>query len=126
LAGFLSALADTDALQALTSLKGKELQHCTLQLWMPDESSEAKLYVGARDHGLALCDLPLSATGDELLKTVREACRDSKPFKDLSAIATGYWPIVLTACRHYRLPVPPQFWINLVDTPPNSADQSSI
>jgi hypothetical protein len=121
LAGFLSALSDTDALETLTGLKGKELQHCTLQLWLPDESSEAGLYVGRRDHGLALCDLPLSTTGDELLKTVRESCRNSKPFKDLSAIATGYWPVVLTACRHYRLPVPPQFWIEFVDTPSTDA-----
>jgi hypothetical protein len=115
LAAFLSALSDTDALEALTSLKRKELQHCTLQVWMPDESSEAGFYLGAQGHGLALCDLPLSPTGDELLKTVHEACRDSKAFEDLSAIATGYWPVVLTACRHYRLPVPPQFWIDMVN-----------
>ncbi len=125
LAGFLSALSGTDALRTLTSLKAKELQHCTLQLWMPDESSEAGLYVGRRNHGLALCDLPLSATGNELLTAVRDACRDSKAFGGLSAIATGYWPVVLTACRHYRLPVPPQFWIDMVDPPSDLRPQRS-
>ncbi|MBM3552238.1 MAG: chemotaxis protein [Alphaproteobacteria bacterium] len=119
-AAFLSALDNLEALERLVDLKAKELQHCTLQLWIPDESSEEGIYVGAHNHGVALCDLPLSATGSELLKTVRDACNQSKDFNNLSAIATGYWPIILTACRHFRLPVPPQFWIKIVDSSPNS------
>ncbi len=120
LAAFLSALKDHEALAQLVDLKAKELQHCTLQLWMPDKSSEDGIYLGAADHGVALCDLPLSATGNELLKIVRDACNQSKDFDDLSAIATDYWPIILTACRHYRLPVPPQFWIKIVEPLPES------
>jgi hypothetical protein len=115
LAAFLSALNNHEALKQLVDLEAKELQHCTLQLWMPDKSSEDGIYIGSHDHGVALCDLPLSATGSELLKTVRDACNHSKDFDSLSAIATNYWPMILTACRHYRLPVPPQFWINMVD-----------
>lgn len=118
LAAFLSALNDQEALEALVALKKEELQHCTLQLWIPDKSSEEGFYLGTHDHGVALCDLPLSATGSELLKTVRDACEASKDFDSLSAIRTGFWPIILTACRHYRLPVPPQFWINMVNAPP--------
>lgn len=120
LAAFLSALDNQEALEQLVDLKAKELQHCTLQLWVPDESSEEGIYVGAHNHGVALCDLPLSTTGKELLKTVIDACGQSKDFDGLSAIATGYWPIILTACRHFRLPVPPQFWIKMVDSSPNS------
>jgi len=115
LAAFLAALKDMASLETLVALKEKELSHCTLQLWMPDNTSEAGLYIGTHDHGIALCDLPLSASGVELLKTVREACEGSKDFDALTAITTGHWPMVLTACRHYRLPVPPQFWINMVD-----------
>lgn len=118
LAAFLSALNDHEALEQLVDLKAKELQHCTLQLWMPDNLSESSIYLGARDHGVALCDLPLSASGHELLKTVRDVCNQSKDFDSLSAIATGYWPMILTACHHHRLPVPPQFWINIVDPKP--------
>jgi hypothetical protein len=120
LASFLSALEDHEALKQLVDLQAGELQHCTLQLWMPDKSSEEGIYVGTHDHGVALCDLPLSGTGSELLKTVREACNQSKDFGELSAIATGFWPMILTACRHYRLPVPPQFWINMVDALPEA------
>jgi hypothetical protein len=115
LTAFLSALNSHGALEQLVALKAKELAHCTLQLWIPDKSSEDGIYIGTHDHGLALCDLPLSATGNELLKAVRDACNESKDFEGLSAIAAGYWPMILTACRHYRYPIPPQFWIKLVN-----------
>jgi hypothetical protein len=120
LAAFLSALGDTEALEKLVALKKNELQHCTLQLWIPDKSSEEGFYLGTHDHGIALCDLPLSTTGSELLKTLKDACETSKGFEKLSAIKTDFWPIILTACRHYRLPVPPQFWINMLTAPPES------
>jgi len=120
LAAFLSALNNQEALEQLVALKAKELEHCTLQLWIPDKSSEDGIYVGSHDHGIALCDLPISATGNELLKTVRDACNESKDFERLSAIVTGFWPMILTACRHYRFPIPPQFWINMVDPSPGS------
>jgi hypothetical protein len=95
----LSALNDRDALETLVALKKDELQHCTLQLWIPDKSSEEGFYLGTHDHGVALCDLPLSAIGGELLKIVKNACETSKDFSSLSAIRTGFWPIILTACR---------------------------
>jgi hypothetical protein len=115
LAAFLSALGDSKALANLVKVRANELQHCTLQLWIPDESSEQGIYLGTHDHGIALCDLPLTATGSELIKTVSDACDNSPHFDRLSAIATDYGPIILTACRHYRLPVPPQFWIKMVE-----------
>jgi hypothetical protein len=111
---FLSALGEFASLETLVGLKGKELEHCTLQLWMPDGTTEEGLYVGTHDHGVALTDLPLSRDGHDLLRTVHAACEQSKDFDVLTAIAAGHWPIVLTACRHYRIPVPPQFWIHAV------------
>lgn len=117
LVAFLSALGDRAALEQLAKLKAKELEHCTLQLWMPDQSSEDRLYIGDREHGIALCDLTISETGSELIKIVKEACDQSRDFQELSAVAMGYWPIVLTACRHFRFPVPPQFWIGMLDPP---------
>jgi hypothetical protein len=120
LAAFLSALNDREALKTLVALKNNELQHCTLQVWIPDKSSEEGFYLGAHDHGVALCDVPLSTSGGELLELVRNACETSDDFNGLSAIRTGFWPIILTACRHYRLPVPPQFWIHMVHSSPKS------
>jgi hypothetical protein len=114
IASFLSALGDTASTEKLVQLKNKELSHCTLQVWLPDTSSEEKLYVGGTDHGIALCDLHLSISCKEMLETIKDACDKSGDFFGLSTSKTGYWPIILAACRHYRLPIPPQFWLPLV------------
>lgn len=93
------------------ALKAGALEHCTLQLWVPEAASEDHLYLNDDLHGAALCDLPLTCDGTELLQTIADACDESDGFIALSANSSNYWPVVLTACRHYRLPVPPQYWI---------------
>jgi hypothetical protein len=112
LASWLAALGADEAFAKLEELKRTQLEHCTLQLWLPDELTEDGIYTGGRDHGVALCDLAISAGGPELLDEISNACRREAAFDNLSPIATGYWPILLVACRHHRLPVPPHFWIN--------------
>jgi hypothetical protein len=111
---FLSDLDDKGALKKLFELKKKELEHCTLQVWMPDLSTEMGIYHGELDHGVAICELPLSETGDELIETIKEACKNGMQLESLSAVERQNWPIILTACRHYRLPIPPQFWMNVI------------
>ena len=117
LAAFLSALESHEALEKLVDLKAKELEHCTLQLWLPDNSSEDCFYKGVRDHGVTLSDVPLSRTGKELVGLVKNACDQTEGYSTLSAVMTGYWPVIITACRHYRLPIPPQMWIDMVHDP---------
>jgi hypothetical protein len=114
IAAFLSAFGNHAALEGLVKLKANELQHCTLQLWMPDETSEDKIYIGDKDHGITLLNLPISPDGKELLQILQTACVKTASCDELSAISAGHWPIVLTACRHFRYPVPPQFWLNMV------------
>ena len=114
MAAFLSYFDDKECLAQLVDLKAKELEHCTFQLWIPDESSEAGLYVGSDEHGVALIDLPLTVDGQEQIDTLDAAFKQEGSFDKLSAIAAGYWPIVLAACHHHRLPVPPQFWRGIV------------
>jgi hypothetical protein len=114
IAVFLPAFNGHKALKRLVDLKANELEDCTLQLWLPDKSSEDGIYTGSSDHGVALNDVPLSTTGNELLAVIKTACNETDGFATLSAIATGFWPIILTACRHYRLPLPPQLWIDMV------------
>jgi hypothetical protein len=111
LAAWLAASKDQLILDKLTALKLGALAHCTLQLWLPEKESEDHIYLNDGMHGVALADLPLGGDCSELLQTIAEACNGNDAFAALSATATGYWPVVLTACRHYRLPVPPQFWI---------------
>lgn len=131
MAAFLAALGDHASTNRLVELKASALEHCNLQLWLPDTTSEDKLYIGGTDHGTALCELPLSESCNDLLDTIRDACERVDGFATLSAHVTGYWPIILTACRHYRFPVPPQFWIKMLradgsSTPEAQTEPSSL
>jgi hypothetical protein len=78
---------------------------------MPDAKSEDEPCVGVNDHGQALCGLPLDEGGPQLLATIVEACGMKAAFESLSPIKTGFWPVILVACRHHQLPIPPGFWI---------------
>ncbi|HZH27411.1 MAG TPA: hypothetical protein VEY95_09530 [Azospirillaceae bacterium] len=111
IAAWLEALGSAEAVETLRELVQEKLDHCTLQLWTPDAHSEEELYVGQENHGRALCDLPLQDGGAALLGAISEACRTITGFEELSAFKTGFGIIVLLACRHHQLPVPPGFWI---------------
>lgn len=111
LTAWLGAMGETDATDAIAKLATEKLEHCTMQSWLPDETSETHLYLNTDAHGRALSDLDVTKPG-ELLEILNEAVRDKSNFAELSAVATGNWPIVLLACRHWRLPVPANFWID--------------
>jgi hypothetical protein len=117
LAAWGAACKDQAILGQLVALKDGPLQHCTLQLWLPEAASENHLYLNDDIHGVALADLPLSGDGTELLQTIVETCDTSDGLTSLSAFSSNYWPVILTACRHYRLPIPPQFWIRALMPP---------
>ncbi|MBL8558800.1 MAG: hypothetical protein JNM47_08785 [Hyphomonadaceae bacterium] len=74
------------------------------------------------EDALGLLGLP----GQELLDVLAEASQNKSEFGNLSAIATDNWPIFLLACRHWRLPVPPNLWIGALqlanDDQPASTD----
>ncbi|MCJ0826551.1 hypothetical protein MQC88_11415 [Luteimonas sp. 50] len=110
-AAWLHALGETEAFDALAKLVKEKLDHCTLQLWFPDESSEPALYIGGEQHGRALTGLSLVHGGEALLTTIAEACNRTDSFQKLSPMNFGFWPIILVACHYYRLPIPPNLWI---------------
>lgn len=115
LAVWATALGETLAAQKLADLVAKELTHCTLQLWTVDGASDQHLYVNDDNHGRAIFDLK---AGDvvgavAMLEEVRVTFND---FAQLSAIRAGWWPMVLTACRHWRLPVPIDFYSPILAT----------
>lgn len=112
-------------LTALSDVVTTEMKHCTLQLWSPDQTSEDHLYVNDDIHGYSITDLPIDADGTALFEVVDSAAdRVAEHLNGLSAVKSGFWPVVLVACRHHRLPVPPSFWIKslAVSQPGRSAD----
>jgi len=126
---FISILASiTDEKElgaAVQTFKREELQHCNFQYWYPDDSSENHIYVNDAIHGATLSGINVEVAPRDLLSQIFDECENMRQYWELSAVKHGFWPLVLTACRHYRLPVPlhlfQQYWTLTKDTSFESA-----
>lgn len=99
-------LGDNDLYKQVQSIKQKHLSHSNFQFWYPDESSEEHFYSNSDAHGATLSHACIERSGDEFMKQAFIECDHSPHFKTLSAVEIGFWPLILVACRHYRIPVP--------------------
>jgi hypothetical protein len=114
LAQWAAARGKQDVFDELAEFKINSLAHCTFQSWFPDDDSEDKLYLGRENHGAVLTDIPVTTGSRDALDFVLEEAVNNRHYDSLSAVRFGHWPIVLTACRCFRLPVPPQVWRELL------------
>lgn len=89
------------------------LGHCNFQTWFFNETSEDNFYRDSDHHGASLGDLDMRITQEELLNFIESECEESNQLYKMSAFKYGQWPIILTGCRHYRLPVPMHFFIDI-------------
>jgi hypothetical protein len=103
-----------DAFATLVTFVEEDMAYCDFQLWLPDEDSEARFYLGDDKHGAMLTGLPITTDLDSAFEFITAECSVDCEFHKLSAITMGHWPIILMACRHYRLPIPPNLWLELV------------
>ena len=113
LACWLTLLGSNDALSNLADCVSSQLSHCNQQLWLPDEETDEKIWIGETYHGKALTHLPIQKDGKNLIDRINKACSENVEFRKISAIRTNLWPLFVSACRHYRMPLPPQFWTML-------------
>lgn len=105
-----AVFGDTESFSAVTDAKRKLFKHCNFQLWYPGEDTESALYAGGTSHGLTMSDVPVELPPDEFLDRVFRECDQAPHGRELSAIQSGWWPLVLVACRHHRQPVPIEFF----------------
>ena len=103
-------LSDIELYNQIQTIKDKHLSHCNFQFWYPDESSEEHFYINSDLHGAVLSQSCIDRPMEEFLKQVFGECEQSPHYKTLSAVEKGLWPVILIACRHYRLPVPVHLW----------------
>jgi hypothetical protein len=101
-------LDDAETYGKVTLLKQEHLSHCNFQLWYPDDQSEEHFYTARDSHGAVLSHACVDRPREEFLAQVFGECDQSPHFKELSAIKFGWWPLIVVACRHYRLPLPVQ------------------
>lgn len=109
-----SSLGETESAAYLAQFDEKYLQHSNTQMWFPDDESEEKLYRDDGTHGACLNNVPITIDGAKAMTMLEAECAGKTAFDGLSAIRLGHWPIVATASRHYRLPLPPKLWLGLL------------
>ena len=110
LSAFTALFGFNDMYKKIQELKKKQLSHCNFQLWFPDATSEEHYYADTDMHGATLCNVPIYKNQSSFLDLIFKECKETNDFEKLSAIEQDFWPIILTASRHYRLPVPIQFF----------------
>ncbi|MER9350008.1 hypothetical protein [Mesorhizobium sp. M0227] len=126
---WLAIFQDAKSFAILADFHAKDMAHSTWQLWIPDTTSEEHLYLNSEVHGSCIAHLGPTNGPDALLEQVRKEIIACEEFNGLSAMRYGLWPIVLTACLTYRLPIPPHFWTmallpdeSTIDTSGNDSD----
>ncbi|MDP3873728.1 MAG: hypothetical protein Q8Q80_13800 [Methyloversatilis sp.] len=110
-----AALLQDEPLYSKVAQAQKLMPHCTFQLWYPDEHSENHFYKDCDSHGAVLSNLALNISAHDFLAQVFGECDETKNFVELSAVKYSWWPLIIVACRHYRLPLPLNFLIGLRD-----------
>ena len=110
LAVWAAITADSQSLGRLAEFASGPYRHSTLQLWYPGPDSEAHLYGGSADHGLAATGVKIQSTCKDMLAPIRSECAATTTFSSLSAVEWGIWPLVIMASRCHRFPVAPHFW----------------
>ncbi|WP_133407037.1 hypothetical protein [Parashewanella tropica] len=104
LAVFCSLYKLDSVSQDLENFAKDKLTHSTLQYWYPNQSSEQDMYSNSSVHGSASTNFPMN--GNAALEHIKQECVNADSFKSMSAVTKGKAPLVLTACRCYRYPVP--------------------
>lgn len=102
-----AALLNEDALYSRVATMQRDLlKHCTFQFWYPDNQSEMHFYANTDVHGATLANLTINLPKEDFLTQIFNECQHSPSFYELSSVKFGWWPLIVVACRHYRLPLP--------------------
>ncbi|EIA1625382.1 hypothetical protein V8046_003295 [Vibrio parahaemolyticus] len=113
ISAFSAIMGFTEPYEIVKKIKEDFLSHCNFQVYFLDESSEEHFYRFDKMHGSTLSDVCVTEAPDELIKQLVSECDQSNKVYDMTASKYSFWPIILTGCRHYRLPVPMHFIIDI-------------
>ena len=109
LAVWAATVNDEETLRNLSDFVSKDLDHCALQLLYPGPDSEEAVYTGG-NHGLCSAEINIPSKPEQMLSPILEECNDSRAFYSLSAYSQRRCPLLVTASRHFRMPLPPHLW----------------
>jgi hypothetical protein len=114
LAAFAWGFGNADLVESLGTFQSEDLSHSNFQVWVPNARSDELLWRGERN-GSGLGGLKIGADGNELIESLKGEIDQNQAYGQLSAIRLDHAPMLLLACRCYRLPPPPQLWLPLLE-----------
>ena len=110
LAVWAALTGDAATLDGIADFVSGHYQHSNLQLWYPGSNTEQHLYRGGTDHGRFASGIKIERTREAMLAPIKSECALSAAYYSLSALQHGLWPMLVSASRHHRHPVPPHLW----------------
>jgi hypothetical protein len=113
ISAFSAIMGFSEPYEIIKKIKEEFLPHCNFQVYFLDESSEDHFYRFDKMHGATLSDVCVTEEKSELIEQLVSECEQSNKVYEMSAFKYSFWPIILTGCRHYRLPVPMHFIIDI-------------
>jgi len=113
ISAFSAIMGFEEPYETIKIIKKEFLPHCNFQVYFFDESSEQHFYRFDKMHGATLSDANVTKEQNDFLEQLVNECEQSNKLYEMSAFKYSFWPIILTGCRHYRLPVPMHFIIDI-------------
>ena len=112
LIAWLDKLSLNETRNILTSCIENHLSHTTQQVWVPDGKTDEMLWKGNLNNGVAISVKPCETPQHYAALLNRIIADHDSAYNNLSTTKSGLWPILLMACRHFRMPVPPHLWFS--------------
>ncbi|WP_193668246.1 hypothetical protein [Paracoccus kondratievae] len=103
--------AEQSLIDVFSGRLSQMIPDCTHQAWFPDAETDQKIWRGDTYHGICVTGLSPSRGYEKIADTLNLAIKECVAIFEMTAIKRGLVPLFLTACRHYRLPIPPTLWI---------------
>lgn len=107
---WLAMIGDQERAERLRGTLLEHAPHMTHQFWVPDGRTDDVFWNGNRDHGLSVPGLPLEDSLEAVFDLINRVMAEQPLHERVSAAQTNMLPILLTACRHYRMPIPVHVW----------------
>lgn len=107
---WLAMIGDQERAEHLRSTLLEYAPHMTHQIWIPDARTDEIFWDGDRDHGMAVPSLPFSDSLEAVFNLLNRVMKEHPLDERVGAVRSHLIPILLMACRHYRMPVPPHVW----------------
>lgn len=107
---WLNHVDGEEDLNEFVSRLSDRIPHCSHQAWLPDELTDEQIWSGGIYHGVCISGLNPKLGQEKIIKMLNNAMKECTGINDMQVINRNLYPLLLTACRHYRLPIPPNFW----------------